>query len=89
MDEKTFTIAGTSQVDGRNTYRFANGSLTRRMATLKRHGHTKVNLLELPREMDVEGAVAYLRRKGIKAEMPPRGRRPAEVVVETRVRKRA
>lgn len=79
--DKLYTIAGTSVLDGKLTWRFANGSLLQRETTLKRRGHDKVKLMELPRPMTVDKAIAYLKRRGIKAEIPRRGRRPADAHV--------
>lgn len=80
MDQRLYTIAGTSIYQGQLTWRFANGSLTQREATLKRHGHDDIKLIELPREMTAEQAMKYLGRKGVKAVVPKRGRKPALVV---------
>jgi hypothetical protein len=75
--DKMYTIAGTSLLDGKLTWRFANGSLSQRETTLKRRGHGAVVLMELPRPMTVDKAIAYLKRRGMQAEIPRRGRRPA------------
>jgi len=71
---KLFTIAGTSTLNGKNTYRFATGKLSVRVAKLKRHGHEDVALQELPEAMNKEAAVAFLTAQGTTAIMPTVGR---------------
>lgn len=85
-EERTYEIAGTSVKDGELTYRFANGSLARRKATLERGGHEDVVLFELPRAMTQQEAITWLKRsKRVKnAELPVRGRRPAEAANTSR-----
>lgn len=88
MTERTYEIAGTSVLNGDLTYRFANGSLPRREATLTRAGHEDVKLFELPRAMTQDEAITWLKRsKRIKnASLPVRGRRPVEVTDQPRHR---
>ena len=63
---KTFVIAGistTPEVDGApgvKTFRFANGALNLRVNMLNHKGHSKVNLVELPRPMTQKNAMAWL-----------------------------
>lgn len=57
--EKTFTVAGTSNLNGVVKLRFAN-DLAGRIKVLVKNGHTDVNLLELPTAMTKEAATAYL-----------------------------
>ena len=71
---KLFTIAGTSTLNGKNTFRFATGKLSVRVAKLKRHGHEDVALQELPEAMTKEAAVAFLAGQGTTAVMPTVGR---------------
>ena len=71
---KLFTIAGTSTLNGKNTYRFATGKLSVRVTKLKRHGHEDVALQELPEAMSKEAAVAFLTAQGTTATMPTVGR---------------
>lgn len=71
--DKTFTIAGVSVIDGRKTYRFANGNLKQRESTLKHFGHTGIELMALAKPMTKEQAVVFLQKKGIHAEIPVRG----------------
>ena len=57
--EKTFTVAGTSNLNGVVKFRFAN-DLKSRIAVLKRNGHTEINLIELPEPMVKADAIAFL-----------------------------
>lgn len=57
---KSFTVAGTSVLNGKEKVRFAN-DLATRIKVLNRNGHTDVDLIELPTEMDKEQAVVYLK----------------------------
>lgn len=80
---KLFTIAGTSTLDGTNTYRFATGKVNVRTAKLKRHGHTDVDLIELPRAMSKDDAVAHLVSLGRAAVLPTnRKDKPVELTAE-------
>ncbi len=75
MEEKTYTIAGTSQFEGVTTYRFATGSTIKRASVLKRNGHDDVVFWELPRPMVLKDALAWLRAKGVMAQLPVGQRR--------------
>jgi hypothetical protein len=82
---KQFTIAGTSTLNDVNTYRFATGKLSIRVAKLKRHGHSDVCLFELPTPMTKKEAVAWLADQGITAVIPVTGRgakKPVELTPE-------
>jgi hypothetical protein len=80
---KLFTIAGTSTLDGVNTFRFATGKLNVRTAKLKRHGHTDVDLVELPRAMTKQEAVEFLIQQGREAVVPTnRKSKPVELTEE-------
>jgi len=57
--EKTFTVAGTSNLNGTVKFRFAN-DLKSRIKVLTKNGHTDVNLIELPEAMTKADAIAYL-----------------------------
>jgi len=57
---KSFTVAGTSVLNGKEKVRFANDIATR-VKVLARNGHTDVDLIELPTEMDKEMAVLFLK----------------------------
>lgn len=57
---KSFTVAGTSVLNGKEKVRFANDIATR-VKVLARNGHTDVDLIELPTEMDKEQAVLFLK----------------------------
>ena len=56
---KTFTVAGTSNLNGVVKFRFAN-DLKSRIAVLTRNGHTDINLRELPEAMTKEAAIQFL-----------------------------
>jgi hypothetical protein len=55
--EKTFTVIGTSVLNGVLKIRFANG-LEVRNKVLARNGHTAINLIECPEASKV-GAVKF------------------------------
>ena len=57
---KSFTVAGTSVLNGKEKVRFAN-DLAIRVKVLARNGHTDVDLIQLPTEMDKEQAVLFLK----------------------------
>lgn len=87
MQEKLYTLAGTSVVDGVATYRFACGKISERVATLKRNGHTAVDFRTLPRPMTLNHAMGWLRANNIHAVLPQGQRRgpngkPVEAVPE-------
>jgi hypothetical protein len=56
---KTFTVAGTSNLNGTVKFRFAN-DLKSRIAVLTRNGHTDIDLRELPEPMTKAAAIQYL-----------------------------
>lgn len=72
MTNKTFTIAGTSDVDGVKTFRFANHSAAARVTVLAHHGHTNIQLDALPRPMTKIEAISFLVQKGVNAVVPTR-----------------
>lgn len=61
---KTFTIAGTSNLNGVTKLRVANGSIKHRTDVLTRGGHTEINLVELPSPMTRDEARAFLQIAG-------------------------
>ena len=63
--EKTYTIAGTSVVNGIKTYRFANGKLNKRRIMLKHHKHEDIQLQELKSPMTKVQAIAFLVQQGV------------------------
>lgn len=73
---KDFTIAGTSTLNGVNTYRFATGKVSVRAGKLRRSGHTDIELNELPSPMSKEAAIEWLTSQGITAVLPS-NRKPA------------
>lgn len=80
---KLFTIAGTSVLNGVETFRFATGTVEKRAWVLKHNGHTNVALVVLPNEMDKLGAIAWLQAQGIgNGAVLPNAPKTAKVVVE-------
>lgn len=71
--DKTFTIAGTSNINGVKTFRFANGKLNLRVNMLRHFGHEDINLVELPKAMTKVQAMAWLLTnvKGTKGAVIP------------------
>jgi hypothetical protein len=67
---KLFTIAGTSVLNGKLTYRFATGKVSVRGYKLKKTGHSDISLQELPEPMTKADAIAFLQSNGIEAVMP-------------------
>jgi hypothetical protein len=65
---KTFTIAGTSNLNGKTKNRFANGTVKNRTSILARCGHTEIELTELPRAMTKDEAVSFLESQSIMFE---------------------
>ena len=55
---KLYTVAGTSVLNGKTAYRFANSMS--RAGVLARNGHELVQLEQLPEPMTKESAIAYL-----------------------------
>ena len=62
MSNKTFGIAGVSNLNGKVKFRFANGDLDRRQKVLSRGGHTRIKLVALPKSMPKDAAIAFLTR---------------------------
>ena len=56
--DKTFTVVGTSTVDGKTKVRFANDVM--RIKILAKNGHTNINLIELPQALNKVDAVRYM-----------------------------
>lgn len=94
-DSKTYTIAGTSTLNGATTFRFATGKATVRAGVLKRGGHTDIALQDLPSAMTKEDAIKFLEKGGITAVLPKSGRKaaitktPEEIAAEAEEAKRA
>lgn len=82
---KLFAFAGTCVVDGATVYKFANDA--GRAAVLTKLGATDVNMIELPKAMDKEAAIAYLAQVGITAGKAPRVAKPAKVAKQAKVAK--
>jgi hypothetical protein len=64
--DKTFTVAGTSVLNGVVAYRFAND--LNRVKVLIKNGHTDCDLRSLPEAMTKADAVLFLNSQGITAE---------------------
>ena len=56
---KTFTVVGTSNLNGKVKVRFANDMT--RVKVLVKSGHTDINLFELPEAMTKDAAIAYVK----------------------------
>lgn len=74
MTDKTYTIAGTSIINNKRTYRFSNGKMNLRRNMLRHFGHRAIKLMELPEPMDKVHAIAWLNKQGIKASLPTRSK---------------
>ena len=72
VSTKTYTIAGTSNHEGRKTFRFGNGKLNVRTNMLRHFGHTAIKLVSLPRPMTKKTATAWLLVNGYKGVLPTR-----------------
>lgn len=59
MTDKTFTVAGTSNLNGVVKMRFAND--TSRIKVLAKNGHTDIVLVELPNAMSKTEIAQYLK----------------------------
>jgi len=59
MTNKTFLTVGTSNLNGKIKFRFANCSAKARTMKLVRSGHTEIDLIELPEAMSKEAAKDY------------------------------
>jgi len=77
--EKTFTVAGTSNLNGVVKFRFAN-DLAARVKVLVKNGHTDVKLVELPEPMTKADAIAFL-----EGAAEPQQQGPALAVTEAAI----
>ena len=59
MTTKTYTVAGTSNLDGVTKVRFAN-DMSSRVSTLVNKGHEDIRLVELPRAMTKTEACRFI-----------------------------
>ena len=64
---KLFTVAGTSTLNGKTSFRFAN-SLSR-ARVLARNGHLHVELFVLPEPMTKESAIVYLQKGSLSKQI--------------------
>lgn len=81
---KLFTFAGTCTEKGATVYKFANDA--KRAKALERFGCTDVNMIELPKAMDKEAAVAFLATKGMTAGKAPKVAKVAKVAKSATVK---
>lgn len=58
MTDKTYTVAGTSKLNGEYKVRFANDML--RTKVLAKHDHTDIILVELPKAMTKLAAIQHI-----------------------------
>jgi hypothetical protein len=63
MTTKTYTVAGTSNLNGVTKVRFAN-DLSSRVSTLVKNGHEDIRMIELPRAMTKTEACRYIYEAG-------------------------
>lgn len=89
MADKTFTVAGTSKLNGVMTFRVANGEAKKRMWVLKHNEHTDINLIDLDKPMSKTAAVAFLiahKHPGADVAVVPgsgtKGKTPEQVAAE-------
>ena len=59
MTTKTYTVAGTSNLNGVTKVRFAN-DLASRVSTLVKNGHEDIRMITLPRAMTKTEACRYI-----------------------------
>jgi hypothetical protein len=64
MDDKTWTVVGTSIKRGEKKLRFANGTADARQKVLEKDGHTEVCLWDLPSKMTTAAATEWLAAQG-------------------------
>jgi len=81
-NSKLFTIAGTSTLNGVDTFRFATGKIKVRENKLAKTGHSNIALQMLPEPMTKQDAIAFLQSNGVHAVMPVK-RHSAKVVEMT------
>lgn len=78
MAERTYTIGGTSAVETEDgfvsTFRVSNDTVAKRTKLLEYYNHSKIKLIELPKPMTREDAVAYLITQGFKGVIPTRAK---------------
>jgi hypothetical protein len=82
MSNKLFTIAGTSNLNGKVKFRFATGTVKHRSLVLARNGHSNIKLFELPNAMSKEDARAFVEAQLL---MTPVGVEVAQPAVEASV----
>ena len=63
MTNKTYTVAGTSNLNGQTKVRFAN-DMSSRVSTLVKNGHEDIRMIELPHAMTKTEACRYIYAAG-------------------------
>jgi hypothetical protein len=63
--DKKFAVAGVSTHEGKTKIRFMNDAV--RVKILKKHGHTDIDLIDLPNEMTKAEIAAYMIATGFGA----------------------
>ena len=63
MTTKTYTVAGTSNLNGVTKVRFAN-DMSSRVSTLVKNGHEDIRMITLPRAMTKTEACRYIYEAG-------------------------
>ena len=83
MTDKTFTVAGTSIINNKRTFRFSNGKINLRRNMLRHFGHRAIKLMELPEPMTKVQAIAFMQKQGIRASLPTRSKsgKKSELVI--------
>ena len=76
MDEKTFTVAGTSIKKGEKTNRFANGTAEARAKVLEKDNHSEIMLFNLPKPMTKDEALAWLAANSTAVPVDPKAATP-------------
>lgn len=93
MTDKTFTVAGTSVKNGEKKNRFANGTAAARRKVLEKDNHSEILLVDLPKPMTQDEAIAWLNANGTATAVPatpavtsaPRTPKAARTVVPARM----
>jgi hypothetical protein len=64
MQDKTFTVVGTSVKAGVKKLRLANGTAAARAKVLEKDNHTEIQLFDLPSAMTQDAATKWLEARG-------------------------
>ena len=79
MNDRTYTVVGTSVQNGKKTLRLANGTAAAREKILRKAGCEDVRLFDLPEQMTAAAAEAWLALQG--DTVPARAAKPAAAAV--------